>query len=89
MTFSPLSSLGEVFFMSPPLGAPVSSWQHNFKIKELSYLGLVDQLAIVGLFQVTLQVEGTTDASVGDHRFEDLGAVDLLPFPLALPQHVR
>ena len=42
----------------------------------------------MGLFQVTLQVEGTTDASVGDHRFEDLGAVDLLPLPLALPQHV-
>ena len=42
----------------------------------------------MGFLQVTLQVEGTTDASVGDHRFEDLGAVDLLPLPLALPQHV-
>ena len=42
----------------------------------------------MGLFQVTLKVEGTTDTGVGDHRFEDLGAVDLLPLPLALPQHV-
>ena len=53
------------------------------------YLHLFDQAAVVGFPQVTLQVEGTTDASVGDHRFEDLGAVDLLPLPLALPQHVR
>ena len=35
-----------------------------------------------------MQIEGTTDPSIGDHRFEDLGAVDLLPLPLALPQHV-
>ena len=36
------------------------------------HLHLFDQAAVVGLFQVTFQVEGTTDASVGDHRFEDL-----------------
>ena len=36
-----------------------------------------------------MKVEGTTDSSIGDDRFEDLGAVDLLPLPLALPQHVR
>ena len=53
-----------------------------------AYLHLFDQAAVLGLLQVTLQVEGTADASVGDHRFEDLGAVDLLPLPLALPQHV-
>ena len=35
-----------------------------------------------------MKVEGTTDSSIGDHRREDLGAVDLLPLPLALPQHV-
>ena len=46
-------------------------------------------MAVIGLLQITLKVEGTTDASVGDHRFEDLGAVDLLPLPLALPQHVH
>ena len=49
---------------------------------------LVTNTAVLGFLQVTLQIEGTTDASVGDHRFEDLGAVDLLPLPLALPQHV-
>ena len=53
-----------------------------------SHLHLFDQAAVVGLPQVTLQIKGTTDASVGDHRFEDLGAVDLLPLPLALSQHV-
>ena len=58
------------------------------KINYPLYLDIFDQAAVVGLFQVTFQVEGTTDASVGDHRFEDLGAVDLLPLPLALPQHV-
>ena len=52
------------------------------------HLHLFDQAAVLGVLQVTLQVESTTDASVGDHRFEDLGAVDLLPLPLALPQHV-
>ena len=58
------------------------------KINHPLYLYVFDQAGVVGLFQVTLQVEGTTDASVGDHRFEDLGAVDLPPLPLALPQHV-
>ena len=53
------------------------------------HLHLFDQAAVVGFPQVTLQVEGTAHASVGDHRFEDLGAVDLLPLPLALPQHVH
>ena len=61
----------------------------DVKIDYPLYLDIFDQAAVVGLFQVTLQVEGTTDASVGDHRFEDLGAVDLLPLPLALPQHVH
>ena len=58
------------------------------KINYSLYLHLFDQAAEIGLFQVTFQVESATDASVGDHRFEDLGAVDLLPLPLALPQHV-
>ena len=57
-------------------------------INNPSYLHLFNQVAVVGLLQVALQVEGTTDASVGDDRFEDLGAVDLLPLPLALPQQV-
>ena len=35
-----------------------------------------------------MKVEGTTDTSISDDRFEDLGAVDLPPLPLALPQHV-
>ena len=52
------------------------------------HLHLFDQAAVLGLLQVTLQVEGATDAGVGDHRFEDFGAVDLLPLPLALSQHV-
>ena len=58
------------------------------KINYPLYLDVFDQAAVVGLFQVTLQVEGTTDASVGDYRFEDFGAVDLLTLPFALPQHV-
>ena len=59
------------------------------KINYPLYLDVFDQAAVVGLFQVTLQVEGTTDTGVSDDRFEDLGAVDLLPLPLALPQHVH
>ena len=59
------------------------------KINYPLYLYVFDQAGVVGLFQVTFQVEGTTDASVSDNRFEDLGAVDLLSLPLALPQHVR
>ena len=58
------------------------------KINHPLYLDVFDQAAVVGLFQVTFQVEGAADASVGDHWFEDLGAVDLLPLPIALPQHV-
>ena len=55
---------------------------------DFSHLHLFDQAAVVGVPQVTVQVECTTDASIGDDRFEDLRAVDLLPLPLALPQHV-
>ena len=58
------------------------------KINYSLHLDVFDQAGVVGLLQVTFQVECATDASVGDHRFEDLGAVDLLPLPLALPQHV-
>ena len=36
-----------------------------------------------------MQIEGTTHSSVSDDRLEDVRAVDLLPLPLALPQHVR
>ena len=35
-----------------------------------------------------MQIEGTTHSSVSDDRLEDVRAVDLLPLPLALPQHV-
>ena len=70
--------------------SPSISLNHaSLQIINFSHLHLFDQAAVVGLFQVTLQVECTTDASVCDHRFEDLGAVDLLPLPLALPQHVH
>ena len=58
------------------------------EINDPSYLHFFDQHAEVRLLQITLQIEGTTDSSVGDHGFEDLGAVDLLPLPLALPQHM-
>ena len=58
------------------------------KINYPLHLDVFDQAGVVGLLQVTFQVECATDASVGDHRFEDLGAVDLLPLPLALSQHV-
>ena len=69
--------------------SPSISLSHvRLQIINFSHLHLCDQAAVVGLPQVTLQIEGTTDSSVGDHRFEDLGAVDLLPLPLALPQHV-
>ena len=59
------------------------------KINYPLHLDVFDQAGVVGLLQVTLQVEGTTDSSVGDHRFEDLGAVDLLPLPLTLSQHLH
>ena len=58
------------------------------KINYPFYLDVFDKAAVVGLFQVTLQVEGTAHSRIGDDWFEDLGAVDLLPLPLALPQHV-
>ena len=35
-----------------------------------------------------MNVKGTAHSSISDHWFEDLGAVDLPPLPLALPQHV-
>ena len=48
------------------------------KINYPLYLYVFDQAGVVGLLEVTLQVEGTTDARVGDHWGEDLRAVDLL-----------
>ena len=48
----------------------------------------MDQLTVVRFLQVTMKVKGTAYSSVSDDRFEDLGAVDLPPLPLALPQHV-
>ena len=73
-------------FRSTSVGLKTS---YGNSLKLPAYLHLFNQTAVVGFLQVTLQVEGTTDANVGDHRFEDLGAVDLLPLPLALPQHVH
>ena len=58
------------------------------EINDPSYLHFFDQDAEARLLQITLQIEGTTDSSVGDHGFEDLGTVDLLPLPLALSQHM-
>ena len=67
----------------------IGNHSYGNSLKLPAYLHLFNQTAVAGFLQVTLQVEGTTDASVSDHWFEDLGAVDLLPLPLALPQHVR
>ena len=36
------------------------------------YLHLLHKLAVAGFHQVCLQVEGTTNPRVGDHRSEDL-----------------
>ena len=76
-------------FYSTILQEGLILWQAWSYDRKLNYLQIFDKLAVLGLLELHVQVESTTDPSVSDDRFEDLGAVDLPPLPLALPQHVR
>ena len=54
-----------------------------------SHLQLLHQVAVVRLLQFCVDVKSTANARVGDDRDKDVWAVDELPSPVALFQHVR
>ena len=59
------------------------------QISAKANLHFSDQIAIIWRLQIRPKVEGTANPRVCDHGGEDLGAVDLLSLPGALPQHVN